>query len=35
MSEETTEVLDTEAGAEVEATTGTKKASKSVARLEE
>ena len=30
MSEETTEVLDTEVGAEAEATTGTKKAPKTV-----
>jgi spoIIIJ-associated protein len=35
MSEETTEVLETEVGADAEATTGTKKAPKTVARLEE
>jgi spoIIIJ-associated protein len=35
MSEETTEVLDTSVDAETEATTGTKKAPKTIARLEE
>lgn len=35
MSEETTEVLDTQVDAQAEASTGTKKAPKTVARLEE